>query len=139
MNCITAAPKKIGFKEKRKTKPTDDFCTSTLTWTDSQIVRYMVNEVQQRCTIKNVSMERGAQKYICRFICRDTLLFYSPINPFSTNQIGGTNNAGSIFSVLQSFSPRIPIPELAMRMPPMIEISVISSGERNGARNPAHT
>ena len=42
----------------------NDFCMSRLTWTDSQIVQSVVHKVQQSCTSKKLSMERGTQKYI---------------------------------------------------------------------------
>ena len=42
----------------------------------------------------------------------------------------GTNNAGSIFNVLQSFIFKILIPELAIKTPPIIESSVIKASEK---------
>lgn len=49
------------------------------------------------------------------------------INDKIINHTTGTNKHGSIFNVLQFLIPKIEIPELAMRKPPTIEISVIIS------------
>ena len=54
------------------------------------------------------------------------------------NHITGTRSEGSIFIVLQSFIPNIDIPELAISIPPIIDISVRRSGDKNAERNPAN-
>ena len=48
-------------------------------------------------------------------------------------KIGGTRRDGSIFNVLQSLIFKIEIPELAIKIPPSKEISVSSSGVKNGS------
>ena len=65
------------------------------------------------------------------FVC------YRPMNPFMANQMAGINKEGSMFKVLQSFSPKMPMPELAMSMPPMMEISVSSCGDKKADKKPA--
>lgn len=49
----------------------------------------------------------------------------------------GIANDGSIFKVLQSFKFIIEIPELAIKIPPTIDISVRRLGLKNPERNPA--
>ncbi len=78
---------------------------------------------------------RHSHQKLCRVFLE--VLLYKPMMPCSANQITGMSSAGSMLSVLQSLSPRMPMPELAIKIPPMIEISVKSSAERNGARKPA--
>ena len=59
------------------------------------------------------------------------------MKPLTRNQATGTRRQGSMFMVLNCLMFKMERPELAMRKPPMMEISVSSSWDKNGARNPA--
>lgn len=52
--------------------------------------------------------------------------------------MGGTKSAGSILRVLNFFNSKIAKPELIIKTPPIMDISVISSAVKKGANQPAN-
>ena len=64
-------------------------------------------------------------------------IFYIPIRLLIPNKIGGTIRAGSRFIVLIFLISRMESPDEKIRIPPIIEISHISSGVIYGAITPA--
>lgn len=62
---------------------------------------------------------------------------HNPITLFMRKKIIGTIREGSIFNVLQSLIFKIEIPELNIKKPPTIEISVNKSCVKNPDKSPA--
>src|SRR5665648_226441 len=65
------------------------------------------------------------------------LYAYNPMSLFIKKKITGTRREGSIFNVLQSLIFKIEIPELKIKKPPTIEISVNKSFFKNPDKSPA--
>lgn len=69
-------------------------------------------------------------------VCLIIFLYANKNNP--VNQSTGINSAGNIFNDLVSFIPKIDKPELKIKIPPTIDISVINAFVKNGSKDWTH-